>query len=101
MNSEDKQFTVRVDEPADSPAAIAYHDEFGSLSTNNDWMPKEIFDELMRERFPALPDRQRRYDMQTGYGSPPPEKPFDFVIDMRKLKQFASPEAGPYFGKAS
>lgn len=72
---------------ADSPAAIIYHDEFGSLSTNNDWMPKEIFDELMRERFPALPDRERRYDMQTGYGSPPPEKLFDFIIDMRKLKQ--------------
>ena len=81
---------------ADSPAAIAYHDEFGSLSTNNDWMPKEIFDELMRERFPALPDRERRYDMQTGYGSPPAEKPFDFVIDMRKLRQL-----GPYLGKAS
>ena len=81
---------------ADSPAAIIYHDEFGSLSTNNDWMPKEIFDELMRERFPTLPDRERRYDMQTGYGSPPAEKPFDFVIDMRKLRQL-----GPYLGKAS
>ena len=81
---------------ADSPAAIAYHDEFGSLSTNNDWMPKEIFDELMRERFPALPDRERRYDMQTGYGSPPLGKVFDFVIDMRKLRQL-----GPYLGKAS
>jgi len=85
---------------ADSPVAIAYHDEFGSLSTNNDWMPKEIFDELMRERFPTLLDRERRYEMQTGY-APLPQKPFDFVIDMRKLKQLGAPDAGPYLGRAS
>ena len=84
---------------ADSPAAIAYHDEFGSLSTNNDWMSKEIFDEFMREHFPTLPDREQCYEMQTGYGPPPPDKPFDFVIDMRKLKQSGAPDAGLYLGK--
>lgn len=86
---------------ADSPAAIIYHDEFGSLSTDNDWMSKVIFDELMHERFPALPNLEQHYEMQTGYGPPPPEKPFDFVIDMHKLKQFGAPDAGPYLGRAS
>lgn len=86
---------------ADSPAAIAYHDEFGSLSTNNDWMPKEIFGEFMRERFPTLPDREQRYEMQTGYGPPPNDKKFDFVIDMRKLRKLGWPGAGPYLGRAS
>ncbi len=86
---------------ADSPAAIAYHDEFGSLSTNNDWMPKEIFDELMRERLPTLPNREQRYEMQSGYGSPPQDKAFDFVIDMRKLRQLSSPGAGLHWGRAS
>ncbi len=83
----------------DSPAAIAYHDEFGSLSTNNDWLPKEIFDELMRERFPAMPDREKRYEMQTGHGPPPKDKKFDFVIDMRKLRKLGSPDTGQYLGK--
>ena len=86
---------------ADSPAAIAYHDEFGSLSTNNDWMPREILDEFMRERFPALPNREQRYEVQTGQEPPPLGRSFDFVIDMRKLRQPGSPDAGPYLGRTS
>lgn len=85
---------------ADSPAVIAYHDEFGSLSTNNDWMPQKIFDVLMRERFPALPDRERRYEMQTGH-APLSQQSFDFVIDMRRLRRLGAPDVGLYSGKAS
>ncbi|MFO1371380.1 MAG: hypothetical protein U1F42_02965 [Candidatus Competibacteraceae bacterium] len=86
---------------SDSPAEIAYHDEFGSLSTNNDWLPKEIFDEFMRERFPTMFDREQCYEMQTGFGPPPKDKKFDVVIDMRKLRKFSSLYTGLYVEKAS
>lgn len=75
---------------ADSPAEIVYHDEFGSLSTNNDWMPKEIFDEFMHERFPAMSDRERFYEIQTGIGPPSKDKKFDSIIDLRKIREFDS-----------
>ena len=42
--------------PADISTATIYHDEFGSLSSNSEWVPKEMFKRAMHD----LPGRIRR-----------------------------------------
>ena len=69
---------------SDSPAEVAYQDEFGSLSAQGDWPPKEMLKHLMRERFPNVTDHEQYYELRTGYRPLPKDGQFDVVIDMRK-----------------
>lgn len=68
-----------------------YEDEFGSLSSDSDWAPKEMFKAAINERFPGskLP-KGGSYTFASGHEEPAPGA-YDLVIDMRKLKQRRAP----------
>ena len=63
-----------------------YSDEFGTLSTDSDWAPKEMLKLLLNGR---VPDLSRRYTFICGR-SLPAGRTFPVVIDMRRLKQVRS-----------
>jgi len=60
-----------------------YSDEFGTLSTDSDWAPKEMLKLLLNGR---VPDLSKRYTFICGR-SLPVGRTFPVVIDMRRLKQ--------------
>lgn len=60
-----------------------YSDEFGTLSTDSDWAPKEMLKLLLNGR---APDLSKRYTFICGR-SLPAGRTFPVVIDMRRLKQ--------------
>ena len=60
-----------------------YSDEFGTLSTDSDWGPKEMLKVLLNGR---VPDLSKRYTFICGR-SLPAGRTFPVVIDMRRLKQ--------------
>jgi hypothetical protein len=67
-----------------------YADEFGSLSSDSDWVPLEMFKAALHERFgPKLP-KGGSYTFAAGRELPA-DQAFDLVIDMRKLKQRMAP----------
>ncbi len=78
-------FIVAPD-PADSSTARIYHDEFGSLSSNSDWVPKEMFKRAMRDLHPTTPHLDSRYAFASGDAWP--KGRFDVVVDMRRLRLF-------------
>jgi hypothetical protein len=90
---------VRIDGPtrprifaiASSPADIAtstiYHDEFGSLSSNSEWVPKEMFKRAMHDLHPEVRNLQSRYEFSEGYKLPTGEH-YDVIIDMHQLRRF-------------
>lgn len=83
-----KVLVIRPD-PADSPAHLFCSDEFGSLSTDSDWTPKEMLKLVLRERFPHLDlrDRLKRFKIICGHRLP--LKPnYDVIIDMRALRGY-------------
>lgn len=79
-------FVIRPD-PEHSPAPAYYSDEFGSLSTDSDWTPKEMLKLIVRERFPYLNlrDRIKRFNVICGHRLPLKPK-YDVIIDMRELR---------------
>ena len=93
-----KIYFVQPD-PNDCPTEISYHDEFGSLSTNADWTPREMLKHLMRERFPNLPNRERYYELRTGFRPLPTDDQFDLVIDMHKLRRLGPSRTELYVEK--
>jgi hypothetical protein len=64
-----------------------HYDEFGSLSSDSDWVPKEMVKAALRERFPAGLPHGQRIDYAQGKG-PPADGAADVVIDMRQMKQW-------------
>jgi len=78
-------FVIRPD-PEDAPAPGFYSDEFGSLSTDSDWAPREMLKLVVRERFPYLRDFYWRVNFISGHRLPIRES-FDVVIDMRRLRE--------------
>lgn len=60
-----------------------YSDEFGTLSTDSDWAPKEMLKLLLNGR---VPDLSKRFNIICGR-SLPAGLSFPVVIDMRRLKQ--------------
>jgi hypothetical protein len=70
----------------DTCAPHRYSDEFGTLSTDSDWVPKEMLKLLLNGR---VPDPSKRYTFICGR-SLPTGRTFPVVIDMRRLKQFRS-----------
>ena len=71
---------------ADRATGRVFGDEFGSLSSDSDWVPKEMFLAALYERFPDKLPRGGSYTFASGR-EVPDEKAYDLVIDMRKLKQ--------------
>jgi hypothetical protein len=67
----------------DTCAPQRYSDEFGTLSTDSDWAPKEMLKLLLNGR---VPDVSKRYTFICGR-SLPAGRTFPVVIDMRRLKQ--------------
>ena len=82
-----RQIEVFVIKPdyEDAPAPGFFSDEFGTLSTNSDWAPKEILKLLLRERFPYLRDLRKRVSLACGDRLPLKRK-YDVVIDMHRLR---------------
>jgi hypothetical protein len=66
-----------------SCAPQRYSDEFGTLSTDSDWAPKEMLKLLLNGR---VPDLSKRFAVICGR-SLPAGRAFTVVIDMRRLKQ--------------
>jgi hypothetical protein len=73
--------------PADISTATIYHDEFGSLSSNSEWVPKEMFKRAMHDLHPEIANIDTRYDFATGPKLPPGER-YDAIIDMHRLRHF-------------
>jgi len=67
----------------DACAPQRYSDEFGTLSTDSDWAPKEMLKLLLNGR---VPDLSKRFTVICGR-SLPAGRTFTVVIDMRRLKQ--------------
>jgi hypothetical protein len=73
--------------PADISTASIYHDEFGSLSSNSEWVPKEMFKRAMHDLHPEVPNLESRYDFSEGYKLPAGQH-YDVIIDMHQLRRF-------------
>jgi hypothetical protein len=73
--------------PADISTATIYHDEFGSLSSNSEWVPREMFKRAMHDLHPEIRNVDARYDFATG-PTLPTNQHFDVIIDMHRLRHF-------------
>ena len=75
--------------PADISTSTIYHDEFGSLSSNSEWVPTEMFKRAMHDLHPGIANLNSRYVFATGPALPADQQ-FDLIIDMRRLRRFYS-----------
>jgi hypothetical protein len=73
--------------PADISTATIYHDEFGSLSSNSEWVPKEMFKRAMHDLHPEIANLDSRYDFFSGPRLPTDQR-YDLIIDLHRLRQF-------------
>jgi hypothetical protein len=73
--------------PADISTATIYHDEFGSLSSNSEWVPREMFKRAMHDMHPDTANLESRYDFATGPALPQGQR-YDVVIDLHQLRRF-------------
>ena len=73
--------------PADRSTESIYHDEFGSLSSNSEWVPKEMFERAMHDLRPNVRNLDARYDFATGPNLPSGQN-FDVIINLHRLRQF-------------
>ena len=73
--------------PRDISTDRIYHDEFGSLSSNSEWVPREMFKRAMHDLHPGVRNLDSLYDFATG-PMLPADQPYDVVIDLHRLRQF-------------
>jgi hypothetical protein len=73
--------------PADISTATIYHDEFGSLSSNSEWVPREMFKRAMHDLHPEISNLDARYDFFSGAKLPADQR-YDVIIDLHRLRQF-------------
>ena len=73
--------------PADISTATIYHDEFGSLSSNSEWVPREMFKRAMHDLHPDIANLDSRYDFATGPLLPQGQR-YDVVINLHRLQEF-------------
>jgi hypothetical protein len=71
----------------DLSTATIYHDEFGSLSTNSEWVPREMFKRAMHDLHPQITNLDSRYVFASG-GKLPTDRNFDVIVDLHRLHQF-------------
>ena len=74
-------------EPADISTATIYHDEFGSLSSNSEWVPREMFKRAMHDLHPGIANLDSRYEFASGPALPAGQH-FDVVINLHHLHRF-------------
>jgi hypothetical protein len=72
---------------ADISTATIYHDEFGSLSSNSEWVPREMFKRAMHDLHPDIANLDSRYDFATGPVLPQGQR-YDVVINLHRLQEF-------------
>ena len=72
---------------ADISTATIYHDEFGSLSSNSEWVPREMFKRAMHDLHPDIANLDSRYDFATGPLLPQGQR-YDVVINLHRLQEF-------------
>jgi hypothetical protein len=73
----------------------SYSDEFGSLSSDSDWVPQEMFKTAMRERFPAGVPPECRFTLTASREAPDAAAEYDAVIDLRRFRdESADPPPG-------
>jgi hypothetical protein len=84
LRGEPAVFVVRP-RPDDSLAPLRFEDEFGSLSSDSDWVPLEMLKAAIHERDPSLCDVAHPCHIATGPSLPPAGR-YDLVIDMRRLR---------------
>lgn len=79
---------IFVIEPSEADASTlsSYNDEFGSLSSNSDWTPKEMFRQAMHGLHPGIGHIEKRYEFASGMALPQGQS-FDEVIDLRRLRK--------------
>jgi hypothetical protein len=73
--------------PADISTASIYHDEFGSLSSNSEWVPREMFKRAMHDTHRDVADLESRYQFASG-PKLPSDRHYDVVIDLHRLRRF-------------
>jgi hypothetical protein len=73
--------------PSDISTATIYHDEFGSLSSNSEWVPREMFKRAMHDLHPELANLDSRYEFASGPKLPTDQR-YDLIIDLHRLRQF-------------
>jgi hypothetical protein len=73
--------------PDDRSTESIYHDEFGSLSSNSEWVPKEMFERAMHDLRPNVQNLDSRYVFATGQKLPVGQH-FDVIIDLHRLRRF-------------
>jgi hypothetical protein len=84
----DQRVYVITPTPKIAPARLLYADEFGSLSTDSDWVPKEIIKLIFHEKYPKEPPCRSLDHMVSGESPPPPGR-YDVVLDLRPLREMA------------
>jgi hypothetical protein len=75
--------------PDDRSTDRMFVDEFGSLTSDSDWAPREMFKAAVYQRFPGKLPPNVTYTLKSGR-EVPDVKAYDIVIDMRKLKEHRS-----------
>jgi hypothetical protein len=71
----------------DISTATIYHDEFGSLSSNSEWVPREMFKRAMHDLHPDVANLDSRYEFATGPKLPEGQH-YDVIINLHQLRQF-------------
>ncbi len=71
----------------DRSTTRVFADEFGSLSADSDWAPKEMFKAALRQRFRSGLPVKDIFTVTLGRVAPVPTKHYNLVIDMRQLKR--------------
>jgi hypothetical protein len=75
--------------PADKSTESIYHDEFGSLSSNSEWVPREMFKRAMHDLHPEIANLDAHYDFSSGPKLPADQR-YDVIIDLHRLRQYYS-----------
>ncbi len=83
--SRDQRVYVITPTPSIAPVKLMCTDEFGSLSTDSDWVPKEIMKLHFYETKPEQP-ACRSLDHMVSGEKPPPPGLYDVVVDLRGLR---------------
>jgi hypothetical protein len=73
--------------PADISTASIYHDEFGSLSSNSEWVPKEMFKRAMHDLHPEIANLDSQYEFSSGPKLPIDQR-YDVIINLHQLRKF-------------
>jgi hypothetical protein len=81
-----------------APSPVRFADEFGSLSTDAEWVSAEMLEGIMKERFPDSGDVTKLYQLACGDTLPPKQR-YEVVIDLRNLGSVDLEEALDILGR--